>query len=139
MKVKDWAIASCTTHALCTLHEEDGEGKVRLRWPPELERFFRSREARAGAAPERTDPLKIVSPSGGSVFRIAEGVEQQIAFKVEGPDWQLPVSWFCDDLFDRTQPVASAYLWTPQPGRHRFTCATADGESDTIEIVVERP
>ncbi len=139
VKTRDWAIAACTTHALCTLHEEDGEGKVVLRWPPELDRFFRDRETPGGGRSGRTDPIKIVSPSSGSVFRIADGFDQQIAFKVEGPDWQLPVSWFCDDLFDRTLPAANTYLWTPQPGRHRFTCATADGGSDTIEIVVERP
>ncbi|MBP5321188.1 MAG: penicillin-binding protein 1C [Kiritimatiellae bacterium] len=139
VRVKDWAIDHCTTHALCTLHEEDETGTVQLRWPPDLEQYFRGKSGQPAGEGQGDAGIRITSPSSGSVFRIVEGIDQQIAFKVEGPDWQLPVSWFCDDCFDRTLPANEAYFWAPQPGRHRFTCATADGASDTVEVTVERP
>lgn len=144
----DWAVPGVTRHETCGVHRRtavtgtDGAvlRLVREIWPPEVQAFLdRSRAvavrpAAPAAAPR--NPVRIVSPVSGSVYRRLGGPAERISLSAAGEPGQR-LWWFVDD-----RPLASVasgepLLWPLEPGPHVLVCADASGRFDRVPITVE--
>ncbi|MBU4459997.1 MAG: penicillin-binding protein 1C [Verrucomicrobia bacterium] len=146
--VVDWTVPGVTRHEVCGVHRRTtvtGPGgaihsRVREVWPPEVQAFLdrsrvvAARAAHAGAAP--CNPVRIVSPVAGSVYRRLGGPSERIPLAAAAESGER-LWWFVDD-----RPLASVapgepLLWPLEAGRHILVCADASGRSDRVPITVE--
>ncbi len=144
----DWSIPGVTRHEVCTVHRRaavEGPGGVarsgvREVWPPEVQAFLdRSREVAshvpaAPAAPR--NPVRIVSPVAGSVFRRLGGPAERIPLAATAESG-AQLWWFVDDRLLASVRAGDPLLWDLEPGRHVLVCSDASGRSDRAPITVE--
>lgn len=144
----DWSIPGVTRHEVCTVHrrvEVGGPGGVaqsgvREVWPPEVQAFLdRSREVAANApaaAAAPRNPVRIVSPVAGSVFRRLGGPAERIPLAATAESG-AQLWWFVDDRLLASVRAGEPLLWALEPGRHVLVCSDASGRSDRAPITVE--
>jgi penicillin-binding protein 1C len=134
-RVSDWTLRGRTLSTVCPVHVADPAGGVREQWPKEVADWLAERAVTAREDARPPASLRIVSPAGGTVYRLVEGlVSQEIVFTVAGAAGKGPLTWFCDDTLAAVTPN---FRWRLEPGEHRFVCATTTGEAATVRIVVE--
>jgi len=118
----DWSIAEVTRHELCPAH--------RTKSPVE--------EIREVASKPVAPDLRIISPAGGSSFRLLDDMAssaQQLALEASGSGER--VFWFVNDrLVAQAAPGAPSF-WPLERGEHQIVCSTAGGRSDHVTIRVE--
>ncbi|OQW95081.1 MAG: hypothetical protein BWK77_08110 [Verrucomicrobia bacterium A1] len=126
--VADWTVPGVTRHEVCGVHRRtvvtgpDGaiHSRVREVWPSEVQAFLdrsrvvAARAAHAGAAP--CNPVRIVSPVAGSVYRRLGGPSERIPLAAAAESGER-LWWFVDD-----RPLASVapgepLLWPLSPAR----------------------
>jgi penicillin-binding protein 1C len=144
----DWTIPGVTRHETCAVHRRvdvAGAGGtvgsvVREVWPSEVQAFLdRSRSVAArgptvSAAPR--NPVRIVSPVAGSVFRRLGGPAERIPLAAAAESG-AQLWWFVDDRPLATVRTGEPLLWALEPGPHVLVCADASGRFDRAPIMVE--
>jgi len=116
----------------CKLHVLE-DGNVTVRWPPELEKFFRP-------APETETSwrLKITSLQAGAVY-VMRTERERMEFAAAGGRGEL--FWFVDGIFyDSSGPDREhTIFWTMAPGKHTITVTDESGMAAAAKITVRKP
>lgn len=113
----------------CELHAFE-QGNVIVKWPRELDDFFK-RET-AAAAPRQ---LKITSLRDGAVY-YRDGGTDRLELSATGGRGEL--FWFIDgQYYDSSGPERdSPVFWAISAGRHKITAADESGKTAGVEITV---
>jgi len=126
------AIAGRSSTALCSVHRRGLDGSLET-----LRDTFVS--AFSGTARKATQ-LAIVKPADGAEFHLVPGIDQQrVVCTVAGNTADGRLWWFVDGRPLGETVGDAPFVWTPEPGSHTVTCATADGvaaaSSFTVKVV----
>ena len=126
------AIAGRSSTALCSIHRRGLDGSLET-----LRDTFVS--AFSGTA-RKAMQLAIVKPADGAEFHLVPGIDQQrVVCTVAGNTADGRLWWFVDGRPLGETVGDAPFVWTPEPGSHTVTCATADGvtaaSSFTVKVV----
>ncbi len=88
---------------------------------------------------EKSQPLKIISPVDGSVFRIQTDspVRQEIELKAVGVKEGEVLHWFANGMHIGTSDTKTALHWPLKAGSWTISCSGASGRAAKAEIGVD--
>jgi penicillin-binding protein 1C len=136
-RTADLSLSRCSSGAVCPVHVRDGQGMVQARWPDAVTAFLEARASGGAQAPDGRG-LRIVSPAGGTVYHLVDGLSaQQVVFKAAGAAGSEPLYWFRNDVLETAGTGATPFFWTPERGTHRFVCSDVSGSTASVTIRVE--
>lgn len=123
------ALRGRSSSALCPLHRRGADGGVERRADAFVAAF------RGEAATARR--LVLQKPEDGAVFRLVRGLDnQKVVCRALGNVADGRLWWFADGRPVGETRGTQPFAWTPEPGRHRLACASAEGVSASSEISV---
>jgi len=132
----------------CDVHRRAGSGgtgRVTEIWPPDIEKFLRTRGMEESAAwgsgnAPGPDVLRIASPADGETFCLfdsAPGVRQELKLAAVSGIAARRLYWFVDGELLCDAGADRPVFWPLERGKHRVVCTDTSGNSDGIQIVVE--
>lgn len=121
---------------VCSVHVVDSEsGQVVERWPSEVRSYL---AVGGGGGSESRGELIIATPADRARFRVVEQMEgQEIVFRTSGGVPGELLYWFRNDVLEGTSRNGESFVWQPEVGSQRFTCANGAGVTATVEIEVQ--
>ena len=124
------ALRGRSSAAQCGIHRRGLDGSVETRQDAFIAAF-------AGAA-RKAEKLAIVKPAEGTEFHLVPGIDQQrVVCTVAGNTSEGRLWWFVDGRPLGETVGDAPFVWTPEPGKHAVTCATADGVTASASFTVK--
>lgn len=113
----------------CALHRLE-QGNVIIKWPPELENFFKQT-----SSSETSRELKITSLRHGAVY-LMRGETDRLELAADGGKGEL--FWFVDGSYHDSHGAGRdrSVFWKMEPGKHKITAADESGRTFDVEITV---
>ena len=128
-EITDFYIDGVSTVESCHLHVME-DGKLLIKWPPELEGFFSGASGSSFAAHE----IAIVSPKNGAVY-ILDKEHTKLPLAAEGG--QNTLYWFIDGEMLTSSDRSTPSFWKLQKGTHVVSVSDEEGSTASCTIKVK--
>lgn len=123
------ALRGRSSTSLCPIHQRGLDGEVVTK-SDALIAAFQGTE-------RKTRKLAIQKPENGAVFRLVGGVtNQKVVCRVVGNVEGGRLWWFVDDRNAGETRGTQPFVWAPEKGPHRISCASEDGVSAAVDVMV---